>query len=116
SWAYPTMFSVWRQGLLNITPTVNLVDNNGFGMDAAHAGPDKPAVLQANPPRAMKFPLKHPAEVKLNSTADTILDRYVYEVSVRRSLKYAFKRRLRQIGLINRSHQRRSPGQVGGKD
>jgi hypothetical protein len=36
SWAYPLLFSMWRQSGLSILPSVNLVSNIGFQQSGTH--------------------------------------------------------------------------------
>lgn len=96
TWDYQVCYSFWRRGMLAITPALNLIDNHGFGSDATHPQAGKPAVLLANPPRAISFPLRHPETVALHPTADAILDRDAFGISETRSRRIARKMWLRK--------------------
>ncbi len=68
SWAYPYLFSLWRQKGLTVIPSVNLVENIGVGGDATHT-----TSLQSFRIRkkgSLDFPLKHPPQIKLNQALD----------------------------------------------
>lgn len=68
SWAYRAALSSMAQGKVNILPSVNLVQNIGFGTDATHTGVS-PA---HNAPGAasIKFPLSHPPYMIVDRQAD----------------------------------------------
>ena len=98
TWDYQVCYSLWRRGLLAIDPAVNMIDNDGMGSAAAtHPSAAKAQFLTENPPRAMPFPLSHPAEVRLHPTADTILDGDAFGISLSRSLHIAVKMQFRRI-------------------
>jgi hypothetical protein len=62
TWDYQLTYSCWRNGVLTIHPSVNLVRNIGFGPDATHTFvPVAQAELQS-----MRFPLVHPDNVDLD--------------------------------------------------
>lgn len=69
SWAYRAALSSLVQGKVNILPSVNLVQNIGFGADATHTGAATPA---HNAPAAknMFFPLLHPPHMIVDRRAD----------------------------------------------
>jgi hypothetical protein len=96
-WDYQVCYSFWRHGLLAIDPSVNLIDNDGVGADATHPSDEKPRCLVDSPPRPMQFPLRHPSEIKLHPTADAILDRDAFLVSVPRSVHIFAKMQLRKV-------------------
>ena len=97
TWDYQVCYALWRRGLLAIDPSVNLVDNDGAGADATHMSAGKPRFLIDSPRRPIAFPLRHPGEVKLHPTADTLLDREAFGISTRRSLHIAMKMQLRKV-------------------
>lgn len=66
SWAYRWIFSIWARRGLTITPNLNLVQNIGYGDEGTHTkGPNI-----APKKSSMIFPLKHPSEISVCSTAD----------------------------------------------
>ena len=97
TWDYQVCYSLWRQGLLAIDPTVNLIDNDGFSSDATHPQSGKPRCLLDSPSQSMTFPLRHPQVVQLHQTADDILDRDAFGISLRRSLHIMAKMQLRKV-------------------
>lgn len=39
SWAFPLVYSLWKQGGLSIIPNVNMIENTGYVEDSAHPAP-----------------------------------------------------------------------------
>jgi hypothetical protein len=75
SWAYPWLLACWQQSLLSVIPAVNLVSNVGSGEAATHCA-DSP--LLHRPAAPMVFPLRHPANVVMDSDADDYCQRNVF--------------------------------------
>ena len=97
-WDYQVCYSLWRRGMLAIAPSINLIDNEGLGDAAAtHPSAEKPQWLIDSRPGSMTFPLRHPSAVRLHSSADAMLDRDVFLVSVPRSLHIFVKMQLRRV-------------------
>ena len=69
SWAYRWTLSCWRQGMLTITPRVNLVRNIGSGEGATHTR-DPSGMKSLHKTGILEFPLKNPASVIQNKAAD----------------------------------------------
>ena len=70
-WDYQWLFSCWIQNGLAISPSVNLVSNIGFGVDATHT---MSASEIANLPTAeMTFPLRHPPWLLRDRGADELI-------------------------------------------
>lgn len=68
TWDYQLLFASWLQNGLHILPTINLVSNIGFGIDATHT---KIAGKCSNiPMEAMVFPLQHPPFIIRDAAAD----------------------------------------------
>ena len=68
TWDYQWIISFWRQGFLSIIPSVNLISNIGFGVDATHTHDmDDFAEMKTE---EIKFPLIHPSEFLLNYDAE----------------------------------------------
>jgi hypothetical protein len=73
TWDYQWSFANWCMGRINILPSVNLISNIGFGLEATRTV--IPSPLADLPTQAMRFPLFHP-EIQIRSRgADRISDR-----------------------------------------
>jgi hypothetical protein len=59
TWDYQWVYTNLLNNLLSIGPSVNMVSNIGFGMDATHTH-DADSESARLPAHSMKFPLKHP--------------------------------------------------------
>ena len=70
TWDYQWMLTNILRGSLSVTPSVNLIENVGFGADATHvtdsSGAPRTAVGR------LEFPLQHPAEVVASRKLDAI--------------------------------------------
>lgn len=73
TWDYQWAFAIWIHGGLSIVPEINLVSNVGFGDDATHT--TVPTHLSARPAAALPFPLRHPAMLQPDSSADRFTQR-----------------------------------------
>jgi hypothetical protein len=104
TWDYQWTASIWRNGGVVVTPDINLVENIGFGQDATHTktkGIKYPTIENAH---EMDYSLiKHPAIVKIDSSADEyVFDTHFKGYSYRmpalllykpgRILKYMYKK------------------------
>jgi hypothetical protein len=68
AWSLGWMYAAWKLRALTVLPEVNLISNIGYGEGATHTRKvDQFAEL---PVEAMKFPLRHPAEVACHVEAD----------------------------------------------
>jgi hypothetical protein len=68
SWACRWTLSCWREGMLTILPSVNLVSNIGFGPSATHT--TTICEFSNIPVQEMSFPLKHPNIMLTDKKAD----------------------------------------------
>ncbi len=69
----------WIQNGLSIHPDVNMISNIGFDERATHIKkPNRFAKLAAHD---IEFPLRHPATMICNSTADHFIQRTVFTPS-----------------------------------
>jgi len=76
-WDFQWTYICWKNHALNIIPSVNLVTNAGYGENATHQTPvDHP--LANLPLEIMSFPLKHPAAMIPDYSADLVLRTTVY--------------------------------------
>ena len=73
TWDYQWTFACWMQNGLNIIPSVNMIDNVGFGKNATHTtnapATDKQLVQE------MMFPLKHPPFMVRDNKLDSFIQR-----------------------------------------
>jgi hypothetical protein len=69
SWAVAWMFSMQYNGCVGVMPKSNLTKNIGFGDDAHNRG-RKSSPFAKPYAQEIKFPLKHPNEVKVDLDAD----------------------------------------------
>jgi hypothetical protein len=89
-WDFQLAFACWRNGMVNIIPSVNLVSNIGYGENATHKTPlDHP--LSNLPALEMQFPLEHPEQIKVDKRADLVLSQNVFN---NHSLIYRVVRKL----------------------
>ena len=73
SWAYGWQEFFWREGLLSVCPTENLVENRGFGQGATNTrDPDVQTGVERN--GRLQNPMKGPAE----ESEDIFLNRHVF--------------------------------------
>lgn len=75
SWAYRWLFSCWVQGGLTVLPSVNLVQNVGFGEGATHTTRSSNNSI---PVGRLRFPLVHPPYVIRDERADSWTQRQVF--------------------------------------
>lgn len=68
TWDCQWTLSCWRHRLLTVIPAVNLVSNIGFGPGATNTPVANRYAAMAT--QTMDFPLRHPADVHPNLTAD----------------------------------------------
>lgn len=69
-WDKQWWLSIMAEGGLSVTPSVNLVENVGFGPDATHGNADR----TLEPARPMSFPLRHPPRVELDRNIERELE------------------------------------------
>lgn len=87
-WNYQVCYALWRRGMMSIAPSVNLIDNDGYGSDATHPQSGKPRCLLESPPQPMTFPLRYPPG---------ILDRDAFGISWPKSLHIMVKMQIRKV-------------------
>lgn len=87
TWDYQLSLLHWKNSLLSIAPSVNLVTNTGFGQGATHTLNSSDALADF-PASDMAFPLVHPIEVERASRRDVILERVLFEKSWLRAVAH----------------------------
>ncbi|MEX2546207.1 MAG: nucleotide-diphospho-sugar transferase [Chloroflexota bacterium] len=76
SWAYPWLFTGWVHGSLTVLPSVNLVENIGFGPSATHTTGEG-----LHPPaETLPQPYRHPEAVVPDDHADRWAMEHVFNV------------------------------------
>lgn len=88
SWAYPFFFTSLLHSGLTITPSVNLIENIGFGADASNTNNarDHRSKLKRN---NLNFPLKHPQFIDVDREYDYQRYKKVWQKPLaRRVVKY----------------------------
>jgi ADP-heptose:LPS heptosyltransferase len=68
TWDYQWTYCIYNHGGVSIIPNRNIVSNIGFGGSATHTTSVNQYANRVT--EELKFPLKHPAEIKLNKEAD----------------------------------------------
>jgi hypothetical protein len=92
TWDYQWTLSVWRQGMLTVLPTVNLIENIGFGESATHT--KGPSIYANMKTCALQFPLVQPNEYIPNRYADEYTAKRIFSNSLGRKLANRFKLQL----------------------
>ncbi len=69
AWDYQLILACMKFNLLTIVPSVNLVSNIGFGLDATHCK-DSYSLASSVKTHGMKFPLIHPEKVQASPQLD----------------------------------------------
>lgn len=89
-WDYQWMFACWLQSGLSILPSVNLVTNIGFGVEATTTKntDDIRANLRLE---SMSFPLQHPSFVIRDTQTDHVIQKKVHGLSNISRIKASFK-------------------------
>jgi len=68
TWDYQWTLACWSQGMVSIMPSVNLITNIGFGVDATHT--QGASIYSGIPVKPIGFPLRHPDITLPNAKAD----------------------------------------------
>ena len=80
TWDYQWTFACWVNRMASVIPNRNLISNIGFGVNATHTiGASEYANMTTSP---MKFPLKHPALVQVDTQADQYTARGMFKTSI----------------------------------
>lgn len=96
TWDWQWVYSIWNKNGICIAPSINLISNIGFNIDATHTidADDKDSNI---PTKTLTFPLKHPVSIEVNKIADN------YEISnmpLMNSVIRLLKIFLKKIGLF----------------
>ena len=94
-WDYRWTFAIWREGMINILPKVNLVKNIGFRHDATHTtGSNDECPSSVTQP--MDFPLLHPVHIIIDRVADKRTMDYYYRNTLFRRVVTKLKQTVNQ--------------------
>lgn len=69
TWDYQWTLAAWSQGMVAIIPSLNLISNIGFGLEATHTTGE--SIYSELPTRALSFPMAHPKVVLPDAQADS---------------------------------------------
>lgn len=86
AWDYAVQYSMWREGLMFIRPTVNLIHNIGLGEQATHTRTDSPAISE-RVGRRLSFPLCHPEVMGRDAQRDAITNELRFGGHLQRGLR-----------------------------
>ena len=92
-WDHHWWVTIMSRRGLSITPSLNLVENDGFGPDATHTH----TAREPMPAQAMPFPLVHPPAVALNEQAEAELELVLLQIDGR--LSRAVKRIIKPLWM-----------------
>ncbi len=109
AWAHRWCLACLNANGLAVTPSVNLVENVGFGPNASHTTSRLAAVRPAV--GAMGFPLRHPRQIERNRAADAFTARrFFYNRSIPGKAAEIVRRRLLAAVSHVRSNGHAQPG------
>ncbi len=94
TWDYQWQFACWQRGALGLMPSVNQIENLGFGGNATHTHHAAPAYLDFA--HDLPMPLRHPVPAKRRADLDAIIDQRRYYLNRR----HEAKTRLRALPII----------------
>jgi hypothetical protein len=97
TWDYQWMFACWLQSGLSILPSVNLVENIGFGPEATHTQ-DSNSYLNNLLLEEINFPLCHPKTLIRDSKADDYIQKTIHSHSKISYIKNKFMNYLHITG------------------
>lgn len=80
TWDYQWTLAAWSQGMVSVIPSLNLISNIGFGLDATHT--TGTSIYSELPTNALHFPICHPRIVLPNEQADAFTARNTFTGSL----------------------------------
>jgi hypothetical protein len=96
TWDYQWNYACWKSGTLSVLPATNLTRNIGFGSSATHTSGGMPSHVLQSSPKEATFPLIHPETIEPDETADNLIFKWIYGIT----LRSAVKRWLRNAPII----------------
>lgn len=93
TWDYQWVYTCWTRNWVSAIPSLNLVQNIGFGADATHTSGIDPGLTL--PAQSIRFPLQHPPAITASSAHAMQLQRHFYTPNIlsrmRRKLLLQFR-------------------------
>ena len=96
TWDMVWQFSCWQQGFLTVIPAVELVENNGFGVDATHTLDECSPLGESG---SLSFPLRHPCVIQADRLRDQDTFRRLFQRNRRADFLRKGRKALRLLGL-----------------
>ena len=100
SWAYRWTLSCWSQGMLTVTPKVNLVQNVGTGVGATHTQ-DATGMEEIQETGTLPKILRHPEGIQWNESADQQTFRKHHAMGAKLPFWARLLRSMRKRGVLN---------------
>lgn len=97
TWDFQWSYALMRHQALAINPTVNLISNLGFGVDATHSFQSNSPYAKL-PTQAISLPLRHPSLIMPDRHADEFIMRHNFGVTWH---DFFLKHLLRKLGLFD---------------
>lgn len=89
---YQWIYTCWQQDWLVAAPSINQIDNVGYGPGATHTTGSEPVWLKRCRAREMEFPLRHPPDFTVDRTFEEALNRTFFGISLFGEVKEALYR------------------------
>jgi len=89
TWDYRWALSCWKHGLLAVVPSLNMVENQGFGAESSHTRGD---IYRLAPVGEMPLPLKHPSHIEADQVADQAIEDRIFSRNLQHRLIWAWRR------------------------
>jgi len=95
-WDCVWQLACWQRGYLTALPSVELVENIGFGADATHTLDERSPLARRG---ALSLPLRHPKVVEADKLRDSHTFKALYQRGRRAELARKARKALRLMGL-----------------
>lgn len=95
SWDSQLSYTLFKNGLLSIVPSVNLIKNIGYNSDlSVHCKGAEPSYVKKANIMYLKFPLNYPRGHTIYPEWDRLVEKVIYNISFLNVLKYYVQYRL----------------------
>jgi len=101
TWDYQFNFMLWLHNMAAVIPRNNLTLNIGFGDDATHTSQTMPDFIAKSTPVQLEFPLTHAESVQLDDVLDGIIERTIFNISLKSCLRSELSR-FRFLGALKK--------------
>jgi hypothetical protein len=92
TWDYQFNFMLWLHNMVAVIPKNNLTLNIGFGEGATHTGEATPDFICKSNPVQLDFPLTHAGNVQLSDVLDGIIEKHIFNISLKSYLRSELSR------------------------